>query len=86
MKSSHINPTEAVKVFQDLGSEYALAIHWGTFKLTLEKMDEPPRKLQSALEKAGVLTNKFRVLKHGASWKKPFQIPRNNLEREEFLN
>jgi len=86
MKSSHINPSEAVKVFQDLGSEYALAIHWGTFKLTLEKMDEPPRKLQSALEKAGVLTNKFRVLKHGASWKKPFQIPRNNLEREEFLN
>ena len=53
MKSSHINPTEAVKVFQDLGSEYALAIH-GHFKLTLEKMDEPPKKLQSALEKGSV--------------------------------
>ena len=51
MKSSHINPEEAVTVFTDLGAKYAIGIHWGTFKLTLEPMDEPPRKLAEALQK-----------------------------------
>ena len=50
MKSSHINPEEAVKVFKDLGAKYAIAIHWGTFKLTLEKMNEPPLRLDQAIE------------------------------------
>ena len=68
MKSSHINPEEAVKVFEDLGVKYAVAIHWGTFKLTLEKMDEPPRRLKQALDSAGVSGARFKTLKHGELW------------------
>ena len=68
MKSSHINPKEAVTVFKDLGAKYAIAIHWGTFKLTLEKMDEPPRLLEQALENARVSRNRFKVLQHGELW------------------
>jgi L-ascorbate metabolism protein UlaG (beta-lactamase superfamily) len=72
MKSSHINPEEAVKVFEDLDAKYAIAVHWGTFKLTLEKMDEPPRKLEQALENSGVSKTRFRVLQHGESWPEVF--------------
>jgi L-ascorbate metabolism protein UlaG (beta-lactamase superfamily) len=72
MKSSHINPEEAVKVFEDLDAKYAIAVHWGTFKLTLEKMDEPPRKLEQALESSGVSKTRFRVLQHGESWPEVF--------------
>ena len=68
MKSAHINPEEAVMVFNDLGAKRAIAIHWGTFKLTLEKMDEPPRRLNKALESAGISKNRFRVLQHGEFW------------------
>ena len=68
MKSAHINPEEAVMVFKDLGAKRAIAIHWGTFKLTLEKMDEPPHRLNRALESAGISKNRFRVLQHGESW------------------
>ena len=68
MKSSHINPKEAVTVFRDLGAKYAIAIHWGTFKLTLEKLDEPPRLLEKALENAKVSKNRFKVLQHGEFW------------------
>ena len=71
MRSSHINPEEAVKVFNDLGAKYAIAIHWGTFKLTLEKMDEPPHRLEQALESAGVSKTRFKVLKHGEFWPEP---------------
>ena len=72
MKSSHINPEEAVAVFKDLGARYAIAIHWGTFKLTLEKMDEPPRRLERAIESAEVSKTQFRVLQHGEFWPEVF--------------
>jgi len=65
MKASHINPMEAVQVFQDLGAERALAMHWGTFILTDEPVKEPPVKLAEALENAGIAEENFRVLIHG---------------------
>jgi len=68
MKSAHINPEEAVKVFGDLGAKRAIGIHWGTFKLTLEPMTEPPLKLQKALQNSGVPEEKFRALRHGEKW------------------
>ena len=72
MKSSHINPEEAVTVFTDLGAKYAIGIHWGTFKLTLEPMDEPPRKLAEALQKQKIPKQRFRALKHGEAWPEVF--------------
>ena len=63
-----LNPEEAVKAFQDLGATFAFGIHWGTFKLTLEKMDEPPFRLKSALEGEGISEEVFRVLTHGETW------------------
>jgi N-acyl-phosphatidylethanolamine-hydrolysing phospholipase D len=68
MKSAHLNPEEAVNVFNDLGAKRAIGIHWGTFKLTLEPMTEPPLKIQEALKNAGVPEKKFRVLRHGEKW------------------
>ena len=68
MKSAHINPEEAVKVFGDLDANYAIGIHWGTFKLTLEPMNEPPIRLKNALKAASVNSKIFRTLKHGEMW------------------
>ena len=72
MKSAHLNPEEAVRVFEDLGAEFGLGIHWGTFKLTLEKMDEPPARLQAGLNARNIEDGRFRTLKHGESWRQPF--------------
>ena len=72
MKVAHMNPEEAVRTFQDLGAKYAFAIHWGTFKLSLEPMDEPPMHLNISLEKAGIHHSKFKCLKHGEQWRSPF--------------
>jgi L-ascorbate metabolism protein UlaG (beta-lactamase superfamily) len=73
MKSAHINPEEAVRVFNDLGAKYAIGIHWGTFKLTLEPMNEPPNRLKKALKAAGLDSQIFRTLKHGETWPAVFQ-------------
>ena len=65
MKASHVNPEEAVQIFKDLMPEQAIAIHWGTFKLTLEPLQEPPLRLTAALEKAGIEATRFLALTHG---------------------
>ena len=72
MKGAHMNPAEAVKVFSDLGAKYAVGIHWGTFKLTLETLNEPPLLLEESLIEKGFSTQSFRALRHGEQWKEPF--------------
>jgi L-ascorbate metabolism protein UlaG (beta-lactamase superfamily) len=42
MSKQHMNPAEALKAFADLGARRVIAMHWGTFKLTDEPLDEPP--------------------------------------------
>ena len=42
MERQHMNPEQAIQAFVDLGARNFLAMHWGTFKLTDEPLDEPP--------------------------------------------
>ena len=65
MKASHVNPEEAVQIFKDLMPKQAISIHWGTFKLTLEPLQEPPVRLTAALEEEGIEATRFLALTHG---------------------
>ncbi|MDO9451920.1 MAG: MBL fold metallo-hydrolase [Stagnimonas sp.] len=65
MQSVHVNPEEAVQMFKDLGARHAVAMHWGTFRLTLEALDEPPQRLTKALDVAGIDQQRFFVMQHG---------------------
>ena len=38
----------------DLNAHYSIGMHWGTFRLTDERLDEPPRKFAEALSAAGI--------------------------------
>jgi N-acyl-phosphatidylethanolamine-hydrolysing phospholipase D len=65
MRPVHVDPEEAVRIHQDVGSRLSLGMHWGTFRLTLEPLDEPPQRLRAALDAAGIPADRFRVLAHG---------------------
>ena len=65
MKNFHVSPEEAVDIFLDLGAKKAVAIHWGTFKLSTEPLAEPPKKLKSALKAKSISQDLFKVLGHG---------------------
>ena len=68
MRPVHVDPQEAVCIHQDVGARVSLAMHWGTFRLTLEPLDEPPQRLAAALDMAGIAHSQFRVLAHGETW------------------
>jgi N-acyl-phosphatidylethanolamine-hydrolysing phospholipase D len=65
MQPVHVNPEEAVQIHRDVQSRLSVAMHWGTFRLTLEPLDEPPRRLAEALQAARIAADEFRVLRHG---------------------
>jgi L-ascorbate metabolism protein UlaG (beta-lactamase superfamily) len=46
---SHIGPIQAVEVFRRLGARYAMPIHWGTFRLSWEAYDTPPKMLDRVM-------------------------------------
>ncbi len=45
---SHIGPVDAVEVYRRLGASRGIAMHWGTFRLSYEAYDTPPRLLAAA--------------------------------------
>ena len=53
-RHGHMGPDEAVKVFKDLKAKWLVPMHYGTFKLSFEAMDEPPRWLRELVEKDGL--------------------------------
>jgi L-ascorbate metabolism protein UlaG (beta-lactamase superfamily) len=54
MKGNHLDPQEALQVFQMLGAQRALGVHWGTFQLTFEPIDAPRRTLEENARQQGV--------------------------------
>jgi L-ascorbate metabolism protein UlaG (beta-lactamase superfamily) len=67
MKDIHMNPAEAVQAHLDLGAGESLAMHFGTFQLTPEGIDDPPRELAKALLERGVSAERFRTVAVGES-------------------
>jgi len=65
MSPVHVDPAEAVRIHQDLRSRLSVAMHWGTFRLTAEPLDEPPQLLAQALAAAGIAPERFLVFRHG---------------------
>ena len=69
MSVMHVNPEEAVKIHRDLRARHSVAMHWGTFILTDEPLDEPPEKLAAARRAAGISPEEFFLMKHGETRK-----------------
>jgi L-ascorbate metabolism protein UlaG (beta-lactamase superfamily) len=61
----HMNPAEAVEAFLDVGGGRAIGMHFGTFQLTAEAIDQPEIDLALAKEAAGVADDAFVTLDCG---------------------
>jgi L-ascorbate metabolism protein UlaG (beta-lactamase superfamily) len=61
MSKQHMDPTDALQAFADLGARRVIAMHWGTFKLTDEPLDEPPMLFREAAATRGLSPDAARV-------------------------
>jgi L-ascorbate metabolism protein UlaG (beta-lactamase superfamily) len=65
MKPVHMNPAEAVRAHRDLGSKQSIGMHFGTFQLTAEAIDQPQADLARALSESGIPESEFVTLHEG---------------------
>lgn len=65
MTPVHMNPAEAVRAHLALGARRSLGMHFGTFQLTNEGVEEPLRALAAAREAQGVAAEDFDTLDFG---------------------
>ena len=68
----HVDPDEAVQIYQDLVAPHVgkplplmLGIHWGTFRLTDEAMDEPPQRTLGRWRAVGLDEQRLWIARFG---------------------
>jgi N-acyl-phosphatidylethanolamine-hydrolysing phospholipase D len=72
MRIVHVDPEEAVRIYEDLVAPHAgrplplmLGVHWGTFRLTDEPMDEPPRRTLARWRAIGLDEDRLWIARFG---------------------
>ena len=65
MKYYHLDPEEAVLAHIELKAKRSIAMHFGTFQMSDESIDEPVRDLKRALEKFKISEEEFLILEEG---------------------
>lgn len=59
MSPVHIEPKDAVRIHQEVGSRLSLGTHWNTFRLSSEPKNRPPYDLFLAMQAAGLDPHTF---------------------------
>jgi L-ascorbate metabolism protein UlaG (beta-lactamase superfamily) len=77
-RSVHTSPEEALRAFLDLKAEIMVPMHYGSFRLGREPMDEPLPRLLRAAGREGV-TDRIAPLAEGESWSSAY----SQIERDE---
>lgn len=67
MKTSHMNPQEAVCAFNDLQAKIFIPMHYGTYDLADEPLGEPIKLLQR-LESGNKIKGKLCTLMAGENY------------------
>jgi len=65
MQTQHVDPADAIKIHQTIHAKQSIGIHWGSFEMADESLDEPPRLLAQERKKAGLKEHEFITLQHG---------------------
>lgn len=59
MRPVHLDPEEALQAGLDVGAERMLGIHYGTFDLTDEPLDEAPRRFHAEGARRGIASERL---------------------------
>lgn len=70
-RNSHVSPDEAVRMHRELGVRRSIGMHWGTYPMGQERLDQAPRDLAIARQAQGVTEDAFGVLRIGETYRVP---------------
>ena len=65
-RTVHTSPEEAVRGFVECGAQWMIPMHFGTFRLGREPMEEPVQRLVADAERLGI-RNRVKVLDEGVT-------------------
>jgi L-ascorbate metabolism protein UlaG (beta-lactamase superfamily) len=65
-QQNHATPEDALKMFLESGAKFMIPIHWGTFILSHEPLEEPLERLKAEARRLGI-EDRVIILKHGES-------------------
>jgi len=65
-RNVHTNPADATRAFLDLHARWMVPMHYGTFRLSHEPIDEPLQLLEQEAKKAGI-SDQVVVLEEGVT-------------------
>ena len=76
MRYVHMTPEEAVRVYLELcqgdpSASSMVPIHWGTFRIADDALDEPPRRLRTEWTAAELPADRLAMLAHGETRRWP---------------
>ena len=69
-RAVHTSPEEAVRAFLETGARWMVPMHYGTFRLGREPMDEPPRRLEAEATRLGI-GHRVRIVAEGETMRLP---------------
>ena len=75
MQSHHVNPEEAMAIFETLRPQRAIGMHWGTFQLTFEPIDQPRERLAALRRARGLAPDRFVAVEAGQGFSLPAPAP-----------
>jgi N-acyl-phosphatidylethanolamine-hydrolysing phospholipase D len=67
MKDQHVDIDEAVQIHLDLGAKRSVGVHWGTFQLADDPLDQPLHELAGVCRAKGVAEDSFFLLPVGGT-------------------
>jgi L-ascorbate metabolism protein UlaG (beta-lactamase superfamily) len=67
---NHATPEQALRMFTESGAQFMIPIHWGTFILSHEPLDEPIARLKAEALRLKI-EDRVVILRHGESFSVP---------------
>jgi N-acyl-phosphatidylethanolamine-hydrolysing phospholipase D len=65
MRFTHTTPEESLAIMRDVRARTFVAVHWATFVMSEEPVDEPPRRLRAEAARLGLPAERVWVPWHG---------------------
>lgn len=69
LQKHHATPEEAIRIANNIGAKIIIPMHFGTFRLSREPMNEPIQRFRSAM--SGEL-KRIGLQEIGYTWVKPY--------------